>query len=100
MNTSDFLKEINVLFVNYNKQQDKDMLNTWYEMLKDYDYRLLQKAITKIMAQSKYMPTVKDILDTIKDLPYEKFTDEEKTKQWSKEGIKPSWLKRSDINEK
>lgn len=92
MNTSDFLKEINILFENYNKKATKDMLTTWYEMLKEYDYRLLKKAVTKIMETNKFMPTIKDITDTIKSLPYEKYTEEEKLAQWEREGIKPSCL--------
>lgn len=93
MNIDDFIKEISILTGNYNKQLPKDVLNTWYELLKDYDYRLLQKAVIKIIAENRYMPTIKEILDTIKSLPYEYYTEEEKINQWEKEGIKPSCLK-------
>lgn len=94
MNTNNFLKEINILFDNYGKKPTKDVLNAWYEILKDYDYRLLRKGIAKIMEQSKYMPTIKEILDAIKELPYEVFTEEEKIVQWKKEGLKVDHLEK------
>lgn len=93
MSKEEFLIEVKILFQNYNRQISKEILEIWYDSLKDFDNRYLKKAIKKIITTTKFMPSLSEILDAIKNLTIEDstFTEEEKLKQFKKENTIPNW---------
>ena len=73
---------------------DRETLITWYELMSEIDSRYLFKAIKKVITKSKYMPTLSDLLEEIKNLTIEEcvFTEKEKIEHMKKNGITPKWL--------
>lgn len=63
MNKNEFLAGVNELELAYNQKFTKEKLQIWYKMLKNVDFETYIKRIEKLVAESKYMPTVAEILD-------------------------------------
>lgn len=67
MNKQETVQIITLLAGNYesiankSEMQQKMMLNTWYECLRDLDYNLVLQAVKKTIINSKYPPTINEI---------------------------------------
>lgn len=67
MSKEETIQVITLLAGNYNNIAEKDkiqkqlMINTWFRLLGDLDYRLVLEAVKKAMITSPYPPTVHDI---------------------------------------
>lgn len=67
MNKLETTQIITLLAGNFDSISKKDraqkeiMINTWYECLKDLDFRLVQEAVKKTIMQSPYPPTIAEI---------------------------------------
>lgn len=73
INKKDILKIFEILEGAYQEFQKiikdeskaKVALNTWYECLKDLEYRDIEPIIYKIIKTSKYMPTIAEIREKV-----------------------------------
>ena len=69
---SNYFEVFNVNFPNgYNVptiEAKKILIQSWYELLKDYPVEILNKVATKVLAVSKFAPRIADILNEIKAL--------------------------------
>jgi|GEM_PF-6119647 len=94
MNKEEFKNEISILFDNYNHKITKDLLEYWYESLKQYDCIQLRRSIKKIILNNQYFPTLAIIILEIKKLNSKelRMTPEDKKRMWAEKGIKPKWL--------
>lgn len=67
MNRQETTQIITLLGGNYQRIAEKTisqkqmMINTWYECLKDLDYKVVLQAIKETMIQSSYPPTIHDV---------------------------------------
>lgn len=74
MNKQETTQIITLLAGNYDSIANKSqlqkqmMLNTWYECLKDLDYKLVLGAVKKTIIESQYTPTIADIRKNAIDL--------------------------------
>lgn len=81
MNKQETVQIIILLAGNYNsiadktKEQKQVMINTWYECLKDLDYKLVQEATKKAIIESSYPPTIHDIRKNAVDITMPKIKD-------------------------
>ena len=64
MNRAETIQVITILAGNYDSIANKDksqkeiMIATWYECLKDLDYKLVELAVKKTIITSPYPPTI------------------------------------------
>ena len=67
MNKQEVTQVITLLAGNYDSIAKKDkmqkqlMINTWYECLKDLDYKLILQAVKKTIIEKPYPPTIHDV---------------------------------------
>ena len=67
MSRTEMVQIITLLAGNYetiankSQQQKELMLNTWYECLKDLDYKLVLQAVKKTIIESPYPPTIHEV---------------------------------------
>ena len=59
---------ISSMFSAYGKSSDSARIAVYCKVFVDADIRLLKKAILKILAENKYVPTIADIMDAMKSL--------------------------------
>lgn len=59
---NELLTVLAILDTNYRvKTMPKEQIAIWYELLKDIDYSIINKAVQKIMLTSKFYPTIAEI---------------------------------------
>jgi len=74
MNKTEIIQIITILAGNYDNIANKDrkqkeiMVQTWYECLKDLDYKLVEKAVKKSIITSPYPPTIYEIRKNVADI--------------------------------
>lgn len=67
MNRTETVQVITLMAGNYDsianktQQQREMMVNTWYQLLGDLDYKLVLSAVQQTMIESPYTPTIHDI---------------------------------------
>ena len=67
MSRTEMVQIITLLAGNYetiankSQQQKELMLNTWYECLRDLDYKLVLQAVKKTIIESPYPPTIHEV---------------------------------------
>lgn len=61
---------------------DENVIETWYQHLKDIDYKTLQISTSKWVMMSRYPPTVADLREMAQDVQYGELPD------WSSEWLK------------
>ena len=67
MNRTETVQVITLMAGNYDsianktQQQREMMVNTWYQLLGDLDYKLVLAAVQQTMIESPYAPTIHDI---------------------------------------
>ena len=109
MTKIDFLKGMKLLTNFYNKDFNEEQINEWYLFFEDANAEDFYRAIRKYAKESKFIPTINDLLNTIKSVKKDKhlrvvemmindgyFHDQreiEKTYHFIEEGVIPSWLK-------
>lgn len=108
MNKKEFSEIISLIQIAYNKQYLKEEIEVMYDLLKDFEYNTLKIAIKKLIATSRYVPNVSQIISEYKQIKrdegYNKIlkarelgnikTNEEldKAMKWLDKGIVPDWL--------
>lgn len=108
MNKKEFSEIISLIQIAYNKQYLKEEIEVMYDLLKDFEYDTLKIAIKRLIATSRYVPNVSQIISEYKQIKrdegYNKIlkarelgnikTNEEldKTMKWLDKGIVPDWL--------
>ena len=108
MKIEDFTKAITYLGMAYNKEFKEQEVKQYYEFLKQIDYETFKKAIKEIIKESKYMPSIKemldkceilklekkyDIIEKMKEVGYFKNPSEiDKVYKFFEKGIIPNWL--------
>lgn len=75
MNKLEFTKGMKKLSTLYLKDMTEDELIVWYEMLKDVDPIVFDKAITTITKESKFFPSVAGILEKCEEHKVKKSKD-------------------------
>ena len=109
MKKIEFIKGIKMITNFYNKEFTQDQLVDWYMFFEDVEAEDFYKAIRKIARESKFAPTVNDLLENIKLVKNDKYkeivelmkkdgyfhdpVEIEKTIKFIKENNIPSWLK-------
>jgi len=109
MKKIDFLKGMKLITSFYNKDFTEEQLNEWYFFFEDVDANDFHKAIKKMAKESKFVPTINDLLNQIKSVANEDYMkiidlmikdgyfheprEIEKTYHFIEEGVIPSWLK-------
>ena len=68
MREKEFSKLYNQLLLNYNKEFDSDMFEMWYEELVEFDLKYIKQVFRKLMIQNKFMPTLKEVIDELKNV--------------------------------
>ena len=74
MNKAEIIQVITILAGNYDSIANKDkrqkeiMIATWYECLKDLDYKLVEIAVKKTIIMSPYPPTIHEIRKNVAEL--------------------------------
>lgn len=68
MNRGEFETQTQRLCELYSKGLNETQVEFWYNSLKGYDILDYRRAIGEYAKSNKYMPTISDILDTIKKL--------------------------------
>ena len=56
------------LCMNYNREADKELYELWEYSLRPYDDEEMQKAVSIIISQDKYFPTLNRVLEVIKNI--------------------------------
>lgn len=56
------------LCMNYNREADKELYELWEYNLRPYDDEELQKAVSIIISQDKYFPTLNRVLEIVKNI--------------------------------
>ncbi len=108
MNKKEFSEIISLIQIAYNKQYLKEEIEVMYDLLKDFEYNTLKIAIKRLIATSRYVPNVSQIISEYKQIKrdegYNKIlkarelgnikTNEEldKAMKWLDKGIVPDWL--------
>lgn len=108
MNKLEFAKGMKKLSTLYLKDMTEDELIVWYEMLKDVDSMVFDKAITTITKESNFFPSVASILEKCEEKNKEQKFDViermkadgyfkssyelEKTYHFLEDGTIPKWL--------
>ena len=108
MNKKEFSEIISLIQIAYNKQYLKEEIEVMYDLLKDFEYNTLKVAIKRLIATSRYVPNVSQIITEYKQIKrdegYNKIlkarelgnikTNEEldKAMKWLDKGIVPDWL--------
>lgn len=108
MNKKEFSEIISLIQIAYNKQYLKEEIEVMYDLLKDFEYNTLKVAIKRLIATSRYVPNVSQIISEYKQIKrdegYNKIlkarelgnikTNEEldKAMKWLDKGIVPDWL--------
>lgn len=67
MSELEFLQVMSFLGTVYSKEYTKEEIEVWYTFFKDYILNSMKSAIKKIVAISKYPPSISELLDAIKD---------------------------------
>lgn len=114
MNKKEFSEIISLIQIAYNKQYLKEEIEVMYDLLKDFEYDTLKIAIKRLIATSRYVPNVSQIISEYKQIKrdegYNKIlkarelgnikTNEEldKAMKWLDKGIVPDWLDK-DLHE-
>lgn len=71
------------------KEETKKMINTWYEIFEsiDFDYEYANKdfliAVKRVIADSKYIPTIAEISNEMKKIYTDRQTKEKEEKLWT-----------------
>lgn len=99
MNKNDFKNLYVGLAQNFNTKPNKEVFEMWYEELAEFDLKYIKQVFRKLMMQNKYMPTLKEVMDELKNVKYEPLTEEEKLERFKNEGTHPSWLDKEIKNE-
>lgn len=99
MREKEFSKLYNQLLLNYNKEFDEDMFEMWYEELEQYGLKYIKQVFRKTMMQNKFMPTLKEVIDELKNIKYEALTEEEKIEKLQEQGIFLKWVDKEIKNE-
>ena len=66
MTAQDFAKAMAFLGQAYNKEFDKNQLNVWYMFFRDESKEDFKAAIMRIIAKSKFLPSIAEIREEIK----------------------------------
>ena len=97
MNKRNIVKIISTLFSAYGQAQDGNRIAIYTEMLADMPPELLQASCKKLMATSRFLPAIADIIDASKSLTEE--VSDERVKTWAEAqkeisaGIMRTWYK-------
>jgi hypothetical protein len=82
------------LCMNFNKDADKELYELWNYNLRCYNEDEMQKAVSVIISQDKYFPTLKRILEVVKDIILKESFLKDKTKYKN-----TNWYNKEIINE-
>lgn len=109
MKKTEFLRGMKLISSLYNKEFTQDQLGDWYMFFEDINANDFQKAIKKCAKESRFMPTINDLLNQIESVANEDYMkivdlmikdgyfhdprEIEKTYHFIEEGVIPSWLK-------
>ena len=109
MTKLEFLKGMKMISTFYNKDFTEDQLTEWYFFFEDVNANDFYKAIRKSARDSKFIPTINDLLNQIKSVANENYLkivelmikdnyfhdDKEINKAYHfiEEDVIPSWLK-------
>lgn len=92
------------LCMNYGKDADKELFELWEYNLRCYDENEMQKAISIIISQDKYFPTLNRVLEVVKDVvrKEEIIRDDENVikEKMKRLNIHPDWLDEEITNKK
>ena len=72
MNKREFVMIITKLTVVFGKEVNDEFINIWYSFLKEYSGKEFDVAVNKIVRESKYFPTINEIIERINEMrnPY------------------------------
>ena len=97
MNKKQTVKIITTLFSAYGQANDGNRIAIYTEMLADMPIELLQASCKKLMATSRYVPAIAEIIDASKSLTAEASGD--RVKNWAEAqkeiaaGLSRTWFK-------
>ncbi len=80
------------LCMNFNKEPNEDLYLLWNEKFEEFDPYYLEKAISLIISNDSYFPTIARVLEVLRELPYKEIPTEEKKRRMIAKGINPEWL--------
>lgn len=83
MTELEFLKPMKKLTSYFLKDMTKDQLRAWYDVLKDVSYVSLDNAIDCLVKESKFFPTISEILEIC----------EQQEEKMEEEVLKIMWVK-------
>lgn len=91
------------LCMNFNREADKELYELWEYNLRPYDEEEMQKAISIIISQDKFFPTLNRVLEVVKDVVKKEvivFDSEDTIREKMKRlNIHPKWLDKEIVNE-
>ena len=65
MTKEQFIKSISYMGIAYGKAFDEKTCEVWYAFLKNYTYEQLNKAISRLINRSKWMPSIAEVKQEI-----------------------------------
>lgn len=108
MKAIEFTKEMKLLAMSYDKDFTEETINFWYQNFKNINKDIFTKAVKKVIANNKYMPSIAELLDickkeqkNVKLIVLEKMKNDnyfktskeyEKVIKWIEKDIIPEWL--------
>lgn len=109
MSKEQFASLMKTLGIAFNREITPELLQVYYEILKEENYETLKKAISEEIKTQKFFPSVSElleeckrqkvkngftILEYMKQMGYFKISTEyDKACRWLDEGIIPHWFK-------
>ena len=91
------------LCLNYGKDPNKDLYELWSNELRPYDEEELEKAISIIVANDKFFPTLSRVLEVVKEVVKNEVIDFNSEasvrKKMERLNIHPDWLDKEIENE-
>lgn len=95
----EFKRLFKKLCLNYNKELDKELCESWYEELEEIDIKIIEMAFRNIRRNENYFPRLSRVFEEIKRIPIKEITDEEKIQKMNRLGINPEWLDKEISNQ-
>lgn len=67
MTYQDFIREFYKLCVAFDKDQSQELINIYYENLKDYNIRDFEECVGRAIKENQYFPKIAELISMIKD---------------------------------
>lgn len=108
MKPIEFMKEMKILAISYDKDFNEETIKFWYQHFKDFNKEILKNAIQRTILTKKFMPSIAELLDSCKQEQknikistleemknngyFKNLNEYEKAVKWVEKDIIPNWL--------